>query len=142
MSNLEEHVVKPVAAGYRGELLKGSTETLILSLLTVEPMYGYQLVREMDSRSNGYFHLKEGTLYPALHRLERDGLVVSNWWEDYRGGQTRRYYNITPEGQERLLSMLREWEMFTGAVNLVAHPAAAMVGAPSTNGYVAGKLAV
>ena len=60
---------------YRKELLKGSTETLILSLLTEESMYGYQLVKEMEFRSSGYFQLKEGTLYPALHRLERDGLV-------------------------------------------------------------------
>jgi PadR family transcriptional regulator PadR len=106
---------------YRRELLKGSTETLILSLLAKESMYGYKLVKEMDQRSSGYFRLKEGTLYPALHRLERDGLV-EGIWEDSPIGQSRRYYHITPEGQEKLESMLQEWDLFTKAVNLIAQP--------------------
>ena len=106
---------------YRRELLKGSTETLILSLLVEESMYGYQLGREMDHRSSGYFRLKEGTLYPALHRIERDGLVESNW-DGPSNGHARRYYKITATGRERLNSMLREWDTFTAAVNLIARP--------------------
>jgi len=106
---------------YKRELLKGSTETLILSLVSEVPIYGYQLVKEMEIRSSGYFHLKEGTLYPALHRLERDGLVESTW-EDSPTGQSRRYYRITVEGEEKLHSMLQEWDLFTRAVNLVAKP--------------------
>ena len=106
---------------YRRELLKGSTETLILSLLAEESMYGYQLVKEMGLRSSGYFHLKEGTLYPALHRLERNKLVKGRW-EDSPTGQSRRYYHITLVGCERLESMLHEWNLFTKAVNLVAKP--------------------
>ena len=104
---------------YRRELLKGSTDTLLLSLLTSETMYGYQLVKEMDKRSSGYFRIKEGTLYPALHRLDRDGFVQGKW-EMSPSGQSRRYYHITAKGQERLGSMLREWHLFTKAVNLVA----------------------
>ena len=107
---------------YRRELLKGSTETLILSLVSGVPMYGYQLVKEMEVRSSGYFHLKEGTLYPALHRLERDGLVEDTWEDSPTGGQSRRYYRITGEGEEKLHSMLQEWDLFTRAVNLVAKP--------------------
>ena len=53
------------------ELLKGNTDTLLLALLHAEPMYGYQIVKEVNKRSSGYFAFKEGTLYPALHRLER-----------------------------------------------------------------------
>lgn len=106
---------------YRRELLKGSTETLILSLVSEVPMYGYQLVKEMEVRSSGYFHLKEGTLYPALHRLERDGLVEGTW-EDSPTRQSRRYYRITGEGEEKLHLMLQEWDLFTRAVNLVAKP--------------------
>ena len=106
---------------YRRELLKGSTETLLLSLLATEPMYGYQLVKEMDNRSSGYFRFKEGTLYPALHRLERDEMVESKW-EDSPSGQARRYYYITGLGRARLASMLQEWSRFTEAVNLVARP--------------------
>ncbi len=109
---------------YRRELLKGSTETLILSLLTNESMYGYQLVKEMDARSNGYFRFKEGTLYPALHRLARSGLVEGKW-EVSPSGQDRRYYHITGKGRQRLASMLEEWARFTQAVNLVAQPKSA-----------------
>ena len=109
---------------YRRELLKGSTETLLLSLLADEPMYGYQLVKEMERRSSGYFRFKEGTLYPALHRLERDGLVEGRWKESPTG-QNRRYYYITEKGRERLASMLEEWSLFIKAVNLVARPGTA-----------------
>ena len=106
---------------YRRELLKGSTETLLLSLMAKEPMYGYQLVKEMDSRSSGYFRFKEGTLYPALHRLAKEGLVEGRW-EMSPTGQSRRYYHITAKGRARLGSMLEEWELFTKAVKLVAQP--------------------
>ena len=104
---------------YRRELLKGSTETLLLSLLADEAMYGYQLVKEMARRSSGYFRFKEGTLYPALHRLERDG-VIRGEWETSPSGQDRRYYHITPKGRTHLVVMLEEWNSFTRAVNLVA----------------------
>ena len=111
-----------VLQSYRRELLKGSTETLILSLLSQESMYGYMLVKEIDRRSDGYFQLKEGTLYPALHRLERDGLVEGEW-EEAKSRQSRRYYHITPLGRERLHCLRREWELFTSAVNGIAHSA-------------------
>ena len=106
---------------YRKELLKGSTEALLLSLLVDEPMYGYQLVKEIDRRSSGYFRFKEGTLYPALHRSARDGLVTGQW-ETSPTGQSRCYYHITEPGRFRLNSMLEEWLLFTKAVNLVAQP--------------------
>ena len=106
---------------YRRELLKGSTDTLLLSLMANEAMYGYQLVKEIDRRSSGYFRFKEGTLYPALHRLERDGLVEGTWGAS-SNGQNRRYYHITADGRAKLSSMLEEWHLFTKAVNLVAQP--------------------
>ena len=115
---------------YRRELLKGSTETLLLSLLADQSMYGYQLVKEMEKRSSGYFRIKEGTLYPALHRLARDRLVEGVWEASPNGqnrrygpnGQNRRYYHITAKGREKLESMLGEWDLFTKAVNLVTYP--------------------
>src|SRR5262245_35221689 len=61
------------------ELLKGSTDSLLLALLAEQPMYGYQLVKELERRSQGYFQFREGTLYPALHRLEKDGLISGKW---------------------------------------------------------------
>ena len=61
------------------QIRKGSTSTLILSLLSDEPMYGYQITQELQRRSGGYFSMKEGLLYPALHRMEQDGLLKSEW---------------------------------------------------------------
>ena len=62
---------------YDRELLKGNTDSLLLSLLCQQPMYGYQIIKELGQRSQGYFNFKEGTLYPALHRLEEAGLVIA-----------------------------------------------------------------
>jgi len=103
------------------ELLKGNTETLLLALLELEPMYGYQIVKEMNRRSSGYFDFKEGTLYPALHRMERDHLVEGQW-QDTPGGMPRRYYYITGNGRRALADRLNEWRRFSRAMNLVMSP--------------------
>jgi PadR family transcriptional regulator PadR len=121
---------------YRRELLKGTTETLILSMLAEDVKYGYQLVKEMDSRSNGYFHLKEGTLYPALHRMERDGYVESMWM-DSPNHQSRRYYLVTPADLDRLRSMVLEWDAFCEAFNVIASPIRSMKGNRNGNGSAA-----
>ena len=103
---------------YQRELLKGNTETLLLSLVEREPMYGYQLAKEIEQRSSGYFQFKEGTLYPALHRLERAGLVRGVWASSLTG-QQRRYYSITEKGLADLRHKSTEWNQFSKAVNLV-----------------------
>ena len=81
---------------YEREFLKGSTDCLILSVVNDHPTYGYELIKELESRSDGYFHFREGTLYPALHRMEHDGLLEGKW-EKLPGGQERRYYYIMNE---------------------------------------------
>ena len=103
---------------YHKELLKGNTETLLLSLLAGETMYGYQIVKEIESRSSGYFRFKEGTLYPALHRLEEAGLV-EGLWKEKATGVPRRYYHITFKGQSVLRERLEEWRRFSRAVDAV-----------------------
>lgn len=107
---------------YGKELLKGSTDTLLLSLLKDQPMYGYQIIREMDSRSRGYFKFREGTLYPALHRLETAGLVMGSW-RRLPSGKERRYYQLTEKGQDLLEQKVVEWQGFSSAVNLIMEPA-------------------
>ena len=106
---------------YHKELLKGNTETLLLSLLAEESMYGYQIVKEIENRSRGYFQLKEGTLYPALHRLERDKLL-EGWWHDTPKGVRRRYYHITDKGRKALEDRLHEWQRFSRAMISVMLP--------------------
>ena len=104
------------------ELLKGSTDSLLLALLIERPMYGYEILRHMEHRSQGYFHMKEGTLYPALHRMERDGLV-DGLWHTAPGGQYRRYYAITQKGTQELSRRREEWQSFSHAIDLVMSPA-------------------
>ena len=106
---------------HQQEMLKGNTDTLLLALLENEPMYGYQIVKEVDHRSSGYFAFKEGTLYPALHRLERSHLIEGKW-EDTPSNVRRRYYRITPKGQEALSHRLSEWRQFTSAMNSIMLP--------------------
>ena len=103
---------------YDKEQLKGNTETLLLSLLSGKPMYGYQIVKELEKRSNGYFQFKEGTLYPALHRLDKSSLVEGKWREEGTG-LPRRYYQLTPKGRKVLEARLTEWRRFSRAVNSI-----------------------
>ena len=106
---------------FRRELLKGSTDSLLLCLVACQPMYGYQIIKEMEKRSNGYFQFKEGTLYPALHRLEKAGLIKGRW-QRLPSGQERRYYSITEEGQYALDDRLAVWQGFSEAVDLIMNP--------------------
>ena len=106
---------------YHKELLKGNTETLLLSLLANEVMYGYQIVKEIEKRSSGYFQFKEGTLYPALHRLARSGLIEGRWGEADPGVH-RRYYHITSKGEKVLEERQSEWKRFSSAIDSVMLP--------------------
>ena len=95
----------------RNQILKGSTEILILKLLTEDAMYGYQIVRELRGRSGGYFEMKEGLLYPTLHRMQKDGLITSEW-RIVGEKRRRKYYTVTAEGLAMLDSGSAEWEAF------------------------------
>ena len=100
------------------ELLKGSTAILILSLLDSKPMYGYEMIKEIEKRSSGVFSFKEGTLYPILHSLESENIVES-FWEDKIGGRKRKYYRITEKGKSHLKEKQKEWTLFRSAVDHV-----------------------
>ena len=106
---------------HQQELLKGNTESVLLALLELEPMYGYQIVKEVQQRSSGYFEFKEGTLYPALHRLERAGHVEGRW-HDTSNSVRRRYYKITSKGQQALVDRLKEWQRFSRAMDSIMLP--------------------
>lgn len=93
------------------ELVKGSTVILVLTLLNERPMYGYELVKEMGSRSGNELQMKEGTLYPSLHKLERQGYISSYWEKQEKGPQIlpdyrrrQRSAGGTHEGMERIFS--------------------------------------
>ncbi len=105
----------------RPELIKGSSESLLLCLVGQQPMYGYQIIKELEGRSHGYFKFKEGTLYPALHRSEKAGLVVGRW-QMLPGGRQRRYYYITDKGRRALAEKMSQWRDFLIAMNLIIQP--------------------
>lgn len=100
------------------ELLKGSTTTLILSLLNSKPMYGYEIIKELESKSNGIFSFKEGTIYPILHSLEEKELIISYWGEG-TGKRKRKYYKINNQGKEFIQEKKEEWYVFKNAVDEV-----------------------
>ena len=93
-------------------LWRGSARVLIISLLQEQPMYGYQLSKDLRRRSKGYFEFKEGTLYPALHRLEKEGLLRSRW-QVVEEGPSRKYYHLTDKGRKELQRLQGDWVAFT-----------------------------
>lgn len=103
------------------ELMKGSSESLLLCLISQQPMYGYQIIKELEKKSQGYFKFKEGTLYPALHRLEKAGLIVGKW-QMLPSGRHRRYYYITDKGYRLLAVKRSQWHDFLTAMNRIIQP--------------------
>ena len=93
------------------QLRKGSTPILILSVLQKEPTYGYQIMRALERQSEGYFDLTAASLYPTLHRLEKEELVKSSW-QDGQGKRRRKYYTITDKGRQILREHSAEWRLF------------------------------
>lgn len=97
-----------------GEALRGHLDLLLLAALQHQPAHGYAIVERLRRDSRGTFDLAEGTIYPALHRLERAGLLNSAWSE----GETRRrrVYRVTRKGARALARHQREWRRFSSAV--------------------------
>ncbi|MGI5911069.1 MAG: PadR family transcriptional regulator [Syntrophomonadaceae bacterium] len=100
------------------ELIRGSTAIMVLSLLSQDDMYGYQIIKEINKQSGGVFVFKEGTLYPILHALEAEGSVESYWVESNQG-RRRKYYRITSQGTNILKEKSAEWNQFKKAVDQV-----------------------
>lgn len=101
----------------KGEALKGHLDTLLLAVLARGDAHGYALIEALKERSDGTFDLPEGTVYPALHRLERQGLVRSSW--DKQSARRRRVYAITRQGRAALASGRAEWTGFVRAMSAV-----------------------
>jgi len=99
-------------------LISGSTDMLVLKLLSGQDMYGYQIIEELARRSDNTFELKTGTLYPLLHTLEEKQLVES-YERDENTQRPRRYYHLTRRGHEYLGEKESEWKKFSGAVSRV-----------------------
>ena len=100
------------------ELLKGSTSIMILKIISEQDSYGYQITQILYKRSNEFLKLNEGTLYPILHSMEREGYIES-YKKASETGRERKYYRITALGNMHLAGQIKEWEVFSSSVNKV-----------------------
>lgn len=91
-------------------MMKGSTEILLLSIIEREDIYGYEIAKRLKEKSNDLYSMGEGTLYPALQRLEKRSLITS-YWKDAESGGRRKYYSITDKGKKELSIKLNEWDI-------------------------------
>ena len=107
-----------VSEEWTAELKKGSIQLCLLALLTKEPKYGFQMIKELREATEGFFDLKEGTLYPALRRLEERGFVKSEWVER-ETGTPRKYYTLTAKGRKALDEARTVWTTMAHGVDRV-----------------------
>ena len=102
----------------RGDLLTGTLDMLVLKALQLEPMHGWGITERIEQWSERVLQLGQGTLYPALYRLERQGLIASEW-KATENNRRARYYALTRAGRRQLQDELAQWQRMTRAVNLV-----------------------
>jgi PadR family transcriptional regulator PadR len=101
----------------KAEALKGHLDALVLAVLAPGPMHGYAIIDELKQRSGGTLTLPEGTVYPALHRLEDSGLLSSSWSQS--SGRRRRVYELTRSGSRELGVRRGEWRDFVQTIEAV-----------------------
>jgi PadR family transcriptional regulator PadR len=103
-----------------GNIKKACTETLVVQLLTKGSLHGYEMAKEVERRSGGYFVFKHGTLYPTLHRLEKDGIIAGKWSAGEPGERPRKYYHLTKKGRRSRQKNTAAWkEFFAILTNLI-----------------------
>ena len=105
-------------AADKGDLLQGTLDMLVLKALQLEPMHGWGITERIGQWSEQVLQLGQGTLYPALYRLERQGLIRSEW-KVTDNNRRARYYSLTREGKRRLADELAQWQRMSRAVTLV-----------------------
>jgi transcriptional regulator len=98
-------------------LLSGTVDTLLLEVISAGATYGYEIAQTVMSRSRGYFEITEGSLYPALHRLERQKYLQSFWKE--ADGRERKYYKLTSAGRTALAAKKEEWKQFVAGAQAI-----------------------
>jgi PadR family transcriptional regulator, regulatory protein PadR len=104
------------------DLLRGNLELILLTILEEGAMYGFEIIKEAQARTDGYFEFKEGSLYPALHRITLAGWLETQLREAGRNGQPRKYYQLTSSGRRELEAKRGEWQAFTGAMTALRRP--------------------
>ena len=104
--------------GDRPDLLQGTLDLLVLKALALEPMHGWGITERLEQWSENVLRLGQGSLYPALYRLERQGLIRSEW-RTTENNRRARYYSLTPAGRKHFAEELSYWQRLSRAINLV-----------------------
>lgn len=107
-----------IKSRFSTELMRSSADLVVLTLLREKPMYGYEILVSLSDRGNGQFQFKQGTLYPLLYRLEREGWIKAKW-ETPPSSKKRKIYSLTREGESVQADRSSEWSRFTEAVNAI-----------------------
>ncbi len=100
------------------DLLQGTLDMLILKAIALEPEHGWAIAQRIQQVSNNVLSIGQGSLYPALHRLEYKGWIRAQWGSS-ENNRRARYYSLTAAGRRQLNAEMENWERLTGAVNLV-----------------------
>ena len=106
----------------RGDMLQGTLDMLILRTLTAAPAHGHTIAHVIEHGSNDVLQVEHGSLYPALHRLEDQGLIAS-FWGTSENNRRAKYYRVTPEGRKHLLAERSRWRLLAEAVSRLLGPA-------------------
>ena len=102
----------------RGDLLQGTLDMLVLKALQLEPMHGWGITERIEQWSNDVLQINQGSLYPALHRLTRQGFITSAW-RTTENSRRARYYTLTATGRRALADEQESWDRLSRAVNVV-----------------------
>lgn len=102
----------------KADLVQGTLDLLLLKIIAGGPVHGYGIAQRILATSNDILRVQQGSLYPALHRLERKGLVRSQWKES-ASGPMAKFYSLTAAGRKQFDKELAEWQRYSGAVALV-----------------------
>jgi PadR family transcriptional regulator PadR len=106
----------------KAAILKGTLDMLILKIVALGPIHGYAISQRIQQISRDYFQLQQGSLYPALHRLENRGWLAADW-RATETGRDAKFYKLTPKGRKQLEAEMESWERMSQAVALILRTA-------------------
>jgi PadR family transcriptional regulator, regulatory protein PadR len=108
--------------GKPSDLVQGTLDLLILKTLTLDPMHGWAIAKRIEQVSGDVLQVQQGSLYPALHRLEQQGWIKARWAESETGRQAR-FYSLTAAGRKQLEAETANWSRLSAAINLIVSEA-------------------
>jgi PadR family transcriptional regulator len=116
-------MTRPKHPSSRIELLQGTLDMLVLRTLLFGPAHGHQIAKHIQRTSNDVLQVEHGSLYPALHRLERKGWLSAKWEPAKNQNREFKYYRLTPTGKKQLTVQDSKWKQLAGAIARVMGPA-------------------